>query len=42
MANLDELFVWLQLDDLHLRPVHLMSIQETHWTFASEWQAQGY
>ena len=41
-AKLDEVFVWLHLEEAQGRPVHLMAIQETHWTFTSEWQAHGY
>ena len=34
--------MWLHLEEAQGRPVHLLSIQETHWTFTSEWQAHGY
>ena len=40
--KLDELFLWLQMEALQGRPVHIMTIQETHWSFTSEWQSQGH
>ena len=40
--KLDELFLWLQMEELQGRPVHVMTIQETHWSFTSEWQSQGH
>ncbi|CAE7450981.1 unnamed protein product, partial [Symbiodinium microadriaticum] len=40
--KLDELFLWLQMEEQQGRPVHVMTIQETHWSFTSEWQSQGH
>ena len=40
--KLEELFLWLQLEALQGRPVHIMTVQETHWSFTSEWQSQGH
>ena len=40
--KLEELFLWLQMEELQGRPVHIMTVQETHWTFTSEWQSQGH
>ena len=40
--KLEELFLWLQMEALQGRPVHVMTVQETHWSFTSEWQSQGH
>ena len=40
--KLEELFLWLQLEAIQGRPVHIMTVQETHWSFTSEWQSQGH
>ena len=37
--KLEELFLWLQMEALKGRPVHIMTVQETHWSFTSEWQS---